>query len=156
MLSNLAVSTHFGGISVAIESREKSPSVANSGCYVLARFGIVFASPQYRTLLRFRCSFESDQASAVFPNRSAKPLTNSASPIASGLVADGEKVSGALWHGFQSVGSSPGVIADLSRDERIRMPWRQHHSTGPVLELTLPTQLPQEVLAYCYPTAFEW
>jgi hypothetical protein len=47
MLSNLAVSTHFGGISVAIEGREKSPSVANSGCYVLARFGVVFVFPQY-------------------------------------------------------------------------------------------------------------
>src|SRR5215472_13976130 len=33
MLSNLAVSPHSGGISVAIEDREKSPSVANSGCY---------------------------------------------------------------------------------------------------------------------------
>jgi len=56
MLSNLAVSTHSGGISVAMEGREKSPSVANSGCYVLALFGVVLASPQYRTLLRFRPS----------------------------------------------------------------------------------------------------
>jgi len=45
--SNLAVSTHSGGIFVAIECREKSPSVANSGCYVLARFGVVLAFPQY-------------------------------------------------------------------------------------------------------------
>ena len=71
MLSNLAVSTHCGGISVAIEGREKSPSVANSRCYALARFGVVLASPQYRTLQRFRRSFESDQASAVFPNRAS-------------------------------------------------------------------------------------
>ena len=47
MLSNLAVSTHSGGISVAMEGRERSPSMANSGCYVLARFGVVLASPQY-------------------------------------------------------------------------------------------------------------
>ena len=56
MPSNLAAGTRYGGISVAIEGREKSPSVANSGCYVLARFGVVLASPQYRTLLRFRPS----------------------------------------------------------------------------------------------------
>jgi len=37
----------------------------------LARFGVVLAPPQYRTLLRLRCSFESDQASAVFPNRAS-------------------------------------------------------------------------------------
>jgi len=69
MLSNLAVSTHSGGISVAIEDREKSPSVANWGCYVLARFGLVLASPQYRTLRGFRRSYESAWASPVVPNR---------------------------------------------------------------------------------------
>jgi hypothetical protein len=36
MLSNLAVSTHFGGISVAMEGREKSPSVAK---FRMLRFG---------------------------------------------------------------------------------------------------------------------
>src|SRR5215831_6545506 len=69
MLSNLAVSTHSGGISVAMEGREKSPSVANSGCYVLALFGVVLASPQYRTLLRFRRSFESEPSAVNNPFR---------------------------------------------------------------------------------------
>ena len=56
-------------------------------------------------------------------------MTNSVSLIASGLVADGEKVSDALWHGLQPVGSSRDYCC-LSRDERSGC--RSEGKNGPV------------------------
>jgi len=91
----------------------------------MLRFGVVFVFPQYWTLPGFRRSFESDSKPApsfrTGLRRWVKPLTNLVSAVASGLVANGERVLAHYWHGISTVGSGRGIIADLISAWKIRM-----------------------------------